>query len=90
MSADNYFLLRKHPNGGFALVMGMDSNIEWPTVHPNAESFPTVMDALKAYTDGQQFDVDNEEMFYPLYMSEYGLRIHQEIFEEAAPTTQQS
>jgi hypothetical protein len=86
MSADTYYLLRKHPAGGFTLVRGMDSSIEWPTAHPAAESFPTIVDALKAYVDGQQYDVEDDDMLYPLYASEYGLRIHPEVFEWPPPS----
>lgn len=81
MSADNYFVLRKHPTGGFALVMGFASVEKTPEVKETEESFPTLEDALKAFCYGQQWENDDE--LYPRYYCEYGLQIHPDCFETA-------
>ena len=47
MSADNYYVIRKHPDGGFAAVMGFSSDDETPVVRPQRHiSFPTVEEAM--------------------------------------------
>ena len=46
MSADNYYVIKRHPSGGYAACMGFASDDEEPTVHPAQNSFPTPMEAL--------------------------------------------
>lgn len=84
MSADNFYVLRKHPLGGFALIMGFasDENDTANTcaVPKSAESFPTTEAALKAFSDGQEWQ--NEQIgWYPRYYCEYGLSVNSECFE---------
>ena len=86
MSADNYYLLRKHPKGGFALVMGFASDDETPSVGEEQESFPTMEAALKEFSDGQKWE-DSGEGGWPPYYCEYGLTPHPECFEETSVVT---
>jgi hypothetical protein len=83
MSADNYYMIRRHPAGGYAAVMGFASDIEgdwvlrgeeWvrvdeyeDPVRSTQPSFPTIQAA---------FDWATEQY------SEYGVSIHGELQEE--------
>jgi len=63
MSADNYYIIRKHPLGGFAAVMGFMSDDTEPTASELYPQYATVEDALHtAMAD----------------YAEYGVSVHQE------------
>lgn len=47
MSADNYYLIRKHPDGGFAAVMGFASDDRTPQAHRLHPRFNSVDAAVK-------------------------------------------
>lgn len=84
MSADNGYVLRKHPNGGFSLMMyfASDENSD-TTPTEQSESFPTMEAALKEFAEGQDWsDADRRGSGYPRYYCEYGLQIHLECFED--------
>lgn len=66
MSADNYYLIRKHPSGGYIAVMGFASDENTPEVDPAQGSFATVQEAIDSVA---------------LEYAEYGIRIHGEISE---------
>lgn len=69
MSADNYYVVRKHPTGGFGYVMGFDSDIRPDRdVHKDDPSFPTIEDAIDAACDDG--------------WTEYGIQIHPECQRE--------
>lgn len=68
MSADNYLLIRKHPNGGYAVVMGFASDEYAPEVPLNHPSYPTLDAALIAAYHEEQEEV-----------VEYGISIHHEV-----------
>ena len=63
MSADNYYVIRRHPHGGYAAVMGFASTAEEPKARPDHQSFSTL---------GAALDFANSEY------SEYGTSIHSE------------
>lgn len=69
MSADNFMVIRRHPNGGYAAVMGFMS-VDYEDGYPEATtrdtSFPTVAEA-EAYADSSY--------------CEYGTSIHPECTE---------
>lgn len=68
MSADNYYVVRKHPSGGFTYVQGFASDEdEVLVVHPNAPQFRTWRDAL---------DAASREY------SEYGAMVADECYED--------
>jgi hypothetical protein len=50
MSSDNGFIIRVHPNGGFAALMYFQSAIEdnndWPKATPKDKSYPSIQAAL--------------------------------------------
>lgn len=49
MSADNYYLIRRHPLGGFTPVMGFASDEDHtPSANAHHPQFPTAMDAVNA------------------------------------------
>lgn len=63
MSADNYFIIRKHPDGGYACLMGFMSDESIPNVYPMDAQYGSVEAALAvAFSD----------------YAEYGVRIHPE------------
>lgn len=72
MSSDNFYIIRRHPKGGFAAVMGFASDIDdqgneiTPDVPASAQSFSTLSDALNWAI--------NE-------YSEYGVSVHEECTE---------
>lgn len=71
MSADNGYVIRLHPDGGYAAVMYFASDDE---PYPEADrerhrSFPTLFTAIK-YATGQ--------------MSEYGISVHDEVHRQLA------
>ena len=53
MSADNYYLVRRHPDGGFVALMGFASDDEEPTVEPgrNYLVYGTADEALCSVLD---------------------------------------
>ena len=75
MSGDNYFVVRKHPNGGYGLVQGFTSDDEMgqklSTVKSENRSWPTVLEAMNAAP-----------------ASEYGTEIHSECNVITATKTQ--
>lgn len=78
MSADNYYLIRKHPKGGFALVNCFASDESPPPeATEKQESFPTIDAAMTAFALGQEFEGGH----YPRYYCEYGLQMHLECIE---------
>lgn len=66
MSADNGYMIRKHPKGGYAAVHYFMSDEGEITASEDAPSYPTPMDAYWA--------VDSE-------WTEYGTTFHPEIKE---------
>jgi hypothetical protein len=68
MSADNYYLVRKHPSGGFVPLMGFASVNEAASIDPNREYevFDTPEAALASVITEY---------------AEYGHRIHSECYE---------
>jgi hypothetical protein len=73
MSADNYYMIRKHPTGGFCAIecCASEDDETDPEARPGMKSWPTVDEAF-----------DYAEMQY----SEYGTRIHKECREVQTPT----
>jgi hypothetical protein len=73
MSADNYYMIRKHPTGGFCAIecCASEDDETDPEARPGMKSWPTVEEAF-----------DYAEMQY----SEYGTRIHKECREVQTPT----
>lgn len=75
MSADNWYLVRKHPLGGFTYVMGFASDVDEhgeeriPDVSERSLQFPTVEAALTAAL---------------AEYSEYGVSVHEECNEAEA------
>ena len=63
MSADNFYIIRKHPGGGFAAVMGFASDDKNPEAAWEHASYPTPLDALLSVIDEP---------------AEYGCSIHPE------------
>lgn len=69
MSSDNYYVIRKHPDGGFAAVMGFASDDETPRVNRRRHaSYPTVDAAAESVSDEY---------------TEYGISVHHECTDEA-------
>lgn len=66
MSADNFYLIRKHPAGGFSPVMGFSSAEDYPKALDKHPSFPSVDEAVLSVIDE--------------YV-EYGVRVHPECKE---------
>lgn len=64
MSADNYYLIRKHPKGGYAAVMGFASDDATPGVRQSHQQFKTFEDAV---------------LWASEQYSEYGVSIHREL-----------
>lgn len=65
MSADNGYIIRKHPEGGFAAVMFFASDDGYPLVRPERHlSFPSVAAAIESVEDD---------------WTEYGIRLHSEV-----------
>lgn len=73
MSADNYYVIRKHPDGGFVALMGFMSNDEMPVINP-AKTYRTyeTADEATAWADGEY--------------SEYGVSVHPECNEYPSQT----
>lgn len=65
MSADNFYIIRKHPLGGFAAVMGFASYDDDLEVRPGH--------------DRQFFTVDEAWEWANKEYSEYGVSIHPEV-----------
>ena len=70
MSADNYYLIRRHPAGGFVAIMGFMSDEEVPEVNPQRDTdrFTTLPAAIKANLNRE---------------TEYGMRVHPECYESS-------
>ncbi|NBR24095.1 MAG: hypothetical protein EBU08_10060 [Micrococcales bacterium] len=69
MSADNYYLVRKHPLGGFTYVMGFASDVD-------EDDFEIVPDATES---DPRFETKEEAMHASLLeYSEYGSNYHPE------------
>jgi hypothetical protein len=49
MSADNYYLVLPHPEGGFGVAMGFASDNTMPELLSTDERYPTIDHALHAY-----------------------------------------
>ena len=65
MSADNYYIIKRHPGGGYAAVMGFASDEHEPRVRPAKDPrFDTVSDAVD-WAGGEY--------------SEYGVRVARDI-----------
>lgn len=71
MSADNYYIIRKHPDGGFAALMGFASDDRMP-----------VIDTDRAYKTFET--VDQAVMWASDEYSEYGVSVHPECREYPA------
>lgn len=71
MSADNFYVVRKHPNGGFTYVCNFVSNED-----ENGDAIYTL-----AQNSDPQFDTREEAMneAFKLY-SEYGYQYHWEVY----------
>ena len=69
MSADNYLYVTTHPNGGYGLAMGFDSDEKAPVVNEQSEEFGTLEGAIKAA---------HEETSREYY--EYGVRINPRLY----------
>lgn len=68
MSADNGYIIRKHPKGGYAAVHYFASNVEdegWPEVEPDRH--PMFSTLVAAYEYGE-----ND-------WTEYGVTLHPEV-----------
>jgi hypothetical protein len=76
MSADNYLLVRRHPDGGFGVTMGFASNDEEPEVDAFSTRYDSVTEALFAAHKQEQEDV-----------IEYGTRVHPECGDDWAIAT---
>lgn len=66
MSADDYALIKRHPEGGFTVLRGFASDDEEPALRPNAPRFADILDALQAGINmgteyGVQVDVELED-----------------------------
>ena len=58
MSADNYYLITKHPVTGYAAVMGFMSDDGARSAQPDDRSFPTVIEAYRyAVGEGAEYGV---------------------------------
>ena len=69
MSADNFYIVRNHPLGGFAAVMGFVSDVD----AENEQIYPEV-----SITD-QQFKTIGESLDWSVIRhSEYGVDVHPE------------
>ena len=72
MSADNFYIVRRHPDGGYAAVMGFASDLDEhgneviPEVSQRHPRFPTMFDALEW--------ANNE-------YAEYGVSVHPECLD---------
>ena len=69
MSADNYYLVRKHPLGGFTYVMGFASDVD-------AADEPIVPEAT---TSHPRFDTKEDAMHACMHeYAEYGHNYHED------------
>lgn len=69
MSSDNFYLIRKHPKGGYAAVMGFASCDDLPEVAEKHEQFESIEDALVWAADEY---------------AEYGVTVHPECHDGIA------
>lgn len=67
MSADNFYLIRKHPAGGYSAVMGFASADDVREAYPTDIPYPTVDQAI--------LSVVNE-------YAEYGIQVHPECHDK--------
>lgn len=85
MSADNYYIIRIHPLGGFAAVMGFASDTDEfdqlipPLASPTDPQFPTVSKALdwaiSQYSEyGADVHMECEEAFLKQKSLSYKIR----------------
>lgn len=51
MSADNYYLIRRHPDGGYTPVMGFASSEDIRPATSDDPSYPTVQEAMMSVAD---------------------------------------
>ena len=65
MSADNFYIIRNHPKGGFAAVQGFASDTDdndeqiYPEVSVNDREFRTISEALEfAMNEYSEYGVD--------------------------------
>lgn len=68
MSADNYYMVRIHPLGGFTFCMGLDSSDETPIARLSDPHYNTVHAAYNAACDEY---------------SEYPVELHEEVWDAA-------
>lgn len=80
MSADNFYVLRKHPQG-YCFVMGYASDDEDAAmtcdVSDYKEFFSTISEAMADWEKGQSWD--KVKGGYPKYYNEYGLSMSPEV-----------
>jgi len=78
MSADNGFLMRRHPKGGFCLQMyfASDDTLFDLKAHEDLEQYETMEAALL------EFGKPENQDYMGRYWSEYGLSVHPECYEE--------
>jgi len=69
MSADNYYMIRKHPNGKYVALMGFASDPTEPTVEPDRE-YEFFDDPMDAFFWAQGLEWPDAP--------EYGVSIHPE------------
>jgi hypothetical protein len=68
VSSDTYYVVRRHPDGGYAAVLGFASDERYPIVVPHHhQSWPTIQAAFDYATQSG---------------SEYGVSIHPELRED--------
>jgi hypothetical protein len=72
MSSDNYYIIRKHPIRGFAIVMGFASDDDTPQARRSDRIFDSVDQAISEIEADDQYPMDSE------YYSEYGWHVHPE------------
>lgn len=73
MSADNYWLVRNHLKGGYAVLMGFASDDTIPAETATGPRFERLVDAITHATEQE---------------SEYGVQVHPECFEQYAKAGQ--
>lgn len=69
MSADNYYVVRKHPVEGFALLMGFASDEDYPTPTNTSPSYKSIEAAVIEGSRRMQREI-----------VEYGLSVHPECY----------
>lgn len=69
MSADNYYVIRKHPSGGYTAIMAFDSDVD-------EDGYQILPDALPGHPVFP--DMDAAITFAETQWSEYGWYVHPE------------